>query len=210
MSGIEGLHERWIFRRRVAVLAEAVGTALAPLVPGTLLDVGCGDGRITRDVADRLPGLRVEGIDVLVRPQSLIPVQRYDGCHLPCADASFDVVMAVDVLHHADDPGAILGEMARVARRWIVLKDHFRDGLLADRTLRFMDDVGNRRHGVRLPYHYLSKVEWAQLFSRLGLRAVSEDPLRRLYPWPLRLVFGRGLHFLAVLEKPQPGPITRS
>ena len=33
-----------------------------------------------------------------------------------------------------------------------------------DRTLAFMDWVGNKGHDVRLPYNYLSKAEWTAVF----------------------------------------------
>ena len=69
-------------------------------------------------------------------------------------DASFDVVMFVDVLHHTDDPLLLLQEAQRVGKI-ILVKDHFRKGFLAGPTLRFMDWVGNAHHGVVLPYNDL-------------------------------------------------------
>lgn len=197
----ERLHGSWVFPRRVRVLSQALGGALAPCRPASLLDVGCGDGQITALTAALLPGISARGIDVLQRSRTHVPVETFAGERLPYADGAFAAVMAVDVLHHADEPGRLLAEMVRVSSRWVVLKDHFRDGWLAQATLRFMDEVGNRQHGVRLPYRYLSRSEWEQLFATLGLRVVQRDSLPTLYPWPLRLVFGRQLHFIAVLEK---------
>jgi ubiquinone/menaquinone biosynthesis C-methylase UbiE len=43
--------------------------------------------------------------------------------HLPYADQSVDVVAVHDGLHHLDDPFVGLSEMARVARRWIVVTE---------------------------------------------------------------------------------------
>jgi glycosyltransferase involved in cell wall biosynthesis/SAM-dependent methyltransferase len=42
---------------------------------------------------------------------------------LPYADASFDLVAVHDGLHHLDDPYAGLSEMARVARRWVLVSE---------------------------------------------------------------------------------------
>ena len=145
------------------------------------------------------PALNIEGVDVLVRPNTAIPVRQFDGEHLPHHDAEFDYAMLVDVLHHTDDPGALLAEVGRVARR-IIIKDHFRNGLFAGTRLRFMDWVGNAAHGVRLPYNYLSRAEWQRIWDRGGFRVLDLDESFRLYPAPLDWVFGRGLHFIAVIE----------
>jgi hypothetical protein len=45
----------------------------------------------------------IQGIDVLVRPNTLIPVTPFEGDHLPFANGSFDCVLFVDVLHHTAD-----------------------------------------------------------------------------------------------------------
>src|SRR5205085_9858791 len=128
----------------------------ARLIPqsASTLDVGCGDGQLASEIIRSRPDLSFKGIDVLVRPESAIPVSAFDGAHIPFPDCSFDVVMFSDVLHHTDDPLVLLREAARVARRSIVIKDHLIKGLLARPTLAFMDRVGNRRHGVPLPYNY--------------------------------------------------------
>ena len=43
--------------------------------------------------------------------------------HLPYADQSVDLVSVHDGLHHLDDPLDGLAEMARVARRWVVVTE---------------------------------------------------------------------------------------
>ncbi|WP_270937990.1 class I SAM-dependent methyltransferase [Falsiroseomonas oryzae] len=198
MGVVARVHGEYVFARRIRVLAES----LAPLLPegGTVLDVGCGDGQIDRLIGLRRPDLRIEGIDVLVRPETHVPVTPFDGRRIPFPDRSFDAVMFVDVLHHTDDPLVLLAEAARVTRGSIVIKDHCRDGLLAGPTLRFMDWVGNARHGVALPYNYWPERRWRDAFGTLGLRIARWEGRVDLYPWPASLVFGRGLHFVARLE----------
>lgn len=191
-------HQRVVYGRRIRVLAQH----LSELLPrdASVLDVGSGDGLLARRILDARPDLRIRGVDVLIRPESHIPVERFDGVRLPFGDREFDAVMMVDVLHHATDQAALLGETARVARRAVVIKDHVVSGLLARPTLSFMDWVGNARHGVALPYSYLTEEEWQRSFARLGLRTASRRDRLGLYPWPASLVFDRGLHFVAVLE----------
>ncbi len=201
MRLLDRVHGDWIFRRRVRVLGEAGARAVQPLPIASLLDVGCGDGQITHTISRAKPGLSVQGIDVFVRKDAHIPVRVFDGLALPFADASFDAVMAVDVLHHAAEPLNLLREMERVSRRWILIKDHEGNRPLARAILRAMDWVGNQRHGVDLPYNYLSHTEWSDAFRSLGLRLVSRDPVSSLYAPPLNFAFGGDLQFFSVLEK---------
>jgi hypothetical protein len=112
-----------------------------------------------------------------------------------------DIVALFDVLHHAQDGHALLREAARVARRGVVVKDHICDGALARWTLRFMDRVGNERHGVALPHRYWSSSEWKAAIAGLSLEpAAWEVGGLGLYPWPGSLVFGRSLHLFARLD----------
>ncbi len=199
MSVLAEAHGALVFARRVRVLA----AHLAKLLPegASVLDVGCGDGSIAAAILSLRPDLRFSGVDVLVRPRTHIPVERFDGARLPRADAGVDVALFVDVLHHTPDPGVLLTEAVRVARRCIVLKDHLADGFLARPTLRLMDYVGNAPHGVTLPYNYWSKSRWREAFDDLGLAPKVWETRLGLYPFPASLVFDRGLHFVARLER---------
>jgi SAM-dependent methyltransferase len=191
-------HQRLVYGRRIRVLARHLAELLPP--NATVLDVGSGDGLLASRVMSARPDVRIRGVDVLLRPESFIPVQQFDGVHLPFADREFDAAMMVDVLHHASQQDALLAEMARVVSRAVVIKDHVVKGTLAHATLRFMDWVGNVRHGVALPYSYWTEERWRQGFANAGLRTADRRDHLGLYPWPASLVFERGLHFVAVLE----------
>lgn len=192
------VHRHMVFSRRVQVLAESIANFLPP--GSRVLDVGAGSGEIARAILARRPDLSIEGCDVYVRPETHIPVREFDGRSLPFDDRSFDYAILVDVLHHTDDPSELLGEVSRVAPA-IVIKDHYRNGPLAGGRLRFMDWVGNAPHGVRLPYNYLSRSEWRQLWNGLGLQVRNITERIPLYPAPLSWFFGTGLHFVAELRR---------
>jgi SAM-dependent methyltransferase len=198
----ERIHGAYVAGRRVRKLAGH----LAEVLPdgASVLDVGCGDGQLDRLVAERRPDLSFRGIDVLVRDAPEIPVAPFNGSEIPFDDASVDVVLFVDVLHHTEDPMVLLREAVRVTRRTVVIKDHDRSGLLAAPTLRFMDRVGNARFGVSLPYNYWPRRRWLDAFNALGLKVVVWKKRLGLYPQPADLVFGRSLHFLAELERTGP------
>ncbi len=198
MSVLGRAHGGLVFQRRVRVLADR----LAPLLPdgARVLDVGCGDGAIDARIGAARADVTISGIDVLVRPETRVPVEPFDGATIPYGDGSFDVVMFVDVLHHSVDAEILLGEARRVARRAVVLKDHTLDGVLAGPTLRFMDWVGNAPHGVALPYNYWPERRWREAFGRVGLKPVLWAKDLRLYPPPANLLFDRSLHFICRLD----------
>ena len=98
------------------------------LVPGTeVLDVGCGPGTITLDIAARVAPGRVLGLDA--SPEAIaaaaesaaeigleVSLAVGDVYALDHVDDSFDVVHAHQVLQHLSDPVAALREMRRVCR----------------------------------------------------------------------------------------------
>ena len=98
------------------------------LRPGMdLLDVGCGPGTLTADLAARVAPGRVLGLDVSADPldEARAAAERAgapvtfavgDVYALDLPDDSFDVVHAHQVLQHLTDPVAALREMARVCR----------------------------------------------------------------------------------------------
>ncbi|MFL5886421.1 MAG: methyltransferase domain-containing protein [Thermoleophilaceae bacterium] len=195
MGGVlDTVHGGLVHERRVRVLARH----LADLVPNAarVVDVGCGDGRIDALIQEHRPDLEITGMDIGVRDETLIPVQEFDGLHIPLEDGAVDVVMLVDVLHHADDPHTLLAEAKRVAGRAIVLKDVTPLGPGSDATLRFMDWVGNARHGVPLPYDFWTQQQWRDAFAQLGVRPEAVTRRLGLYPWPASLLFEKRMHFV--------------
>lgn len=193
------LHGRLVHSRRVNVLARALAEQIP--VGASVLDVGCGGGDVASLILQGRPDIRIQGVEVLVRPGCKIPAQQYDGKQLPFADATFDVCMCVDVLHHTDDVAASLRELARVSSRFLLIKDHLSENRLDFLTLKAMDWVGNRPQGVVLPYRYQSWKLWEAQFQELGLEKISWVTNVPLYPAPLRLVIGRKLHFISLLKK---------
>ena len=205
MTLVERIHEVCVRGRRARVLSERIAQVLPP--KASVLDVGCGDGQVASLIAQRLPGARIQGVDVLVRGEPRIPVEWFDGRRLPYHEQSFDVVMLNDVLHHADDPQVLLREAVRVARQAIIVKDHLLQGILAGYTLRLMDRVGNRRFGVRLRYNYWHYGQSRETFADLGTEIDFWDDRLNLYAWPLTVLFDRRLHFVARLAINQGSPL---
>ncbi len=199
MTMLEWAHGKFVFGRRVDVLRDH----LADLIPlrANVLDVGCGDGRLAWSIQRIRGDVAIRGLDVLVRRRTYIEVDLFDGKRLPYPDESFDAVMAVDVLHHAENPINLLSETARVSRGVVLIKDHLADSWLAIPRLRLMDRVGNARYGVSLPYNYWTEERWREAFGIIGLLPEVWRERLGLYPPPVSWVFDDSLHFIARLRR---------
>ena len=199
LSLLKSFHHRWIFQRRIEILS----SFLAEMVPpgASVLDVGCGDGSIGNLIRQKQTGVSVHGLEVMARPACEIECSLFDGTRLPYQDSSFDVCLFVDVLHHSEDLALLLNEAARVSRRYVLIKDHLCENAADLATLRFMDWVGNRPHGVRLTYNYKSRREWDAMFTAAGLGIRAWNDSIPLQAFPISAVFSRHLHYVALLAK---------
>lgn len=192
-------HARVVHGRRVEVLAEKLAAMLSP---GTqLLDIGCGDGKLAALLGRFVPGIEIEGVDVRPRGRCSISCRAFDGSNLPFPDDFFDCCLLVDVVHHIKDPLPLLRDVCRVSRKFLLVKDHIAESVLDHWTLRLMDWVGNRPHGVALPYAYLSDSQWRSLYSELRLTVERTTSDLALYPAGFSAVFDRNLHFISLLRK---------
>ena len=199
LSVLQAAHARMVFSRRVRVLADILSARIPQ--GSAVLDIGCGDGTIGDLLVERCSEISIEGVEFAPRPLCGIRCRAFDGAKLPFPDWTFDMCLFVDVLHHIDDPTLLLREARRVTRRFVLIKDHLSENWFDFKTLQFMDWVGNRPHGVRLPYNYQSHKEWEASFAKCGLSIAQWTSEVPLYPFPFSLIVGRGLHFVALLEK---------
>lgn len=90
--------------------------------PLRVLDVGCGEGRLTAELADA--GFAVVGVDVAEEPLRRAR-RRHDGLDVrlvtegqpwPLHDASFDAVWSGETIEHVADTAGWLSEVRRVLR----------------------------------------------------------------------------------------------
>jgi hypothetical protein len=95
----------------------------------SLLDVGCGDGSITREVCRLLGARRCCGVDVYPAEHVVPGVEyaqvRESDAEYPFEDESFDVVLLMEVLHHIRSDSQVLSILRKVRRDGIVVvKEH--------------------------------------------------------------------------------------
>jgi SAM-dependent methyltransferase len=95
--------------------------------PGPVCEVGCGDGAVLAQLADRRFGEEFDGFEVSPEAAAIAArnplfrrIESYDGHRLPVPDDSYDLGVLSHVLEHVPDPLALLRETARACRRVIV------------------------------------------------------------------------------------------
>ncbi|MER7044764.1 methyltransferase domain-containing protein [Streptomyces jumonjinensis] len=175
-----GHHESVLRSHTWRTAANSAGYLIGELTPETrILDVGCGPGTITADLAALVPRGHVTGVDR--EPGIVAQAREYaagrglshtdfavaDVNELDFADDSFDVVHAHQVLQHLGDPVQALREMRRVCRPGgiVAVRDADYDAFVWFPGSPVLD-------------------EWLQLYRRVARASGGEpDAGRRLLSW---------------------------
>lgn len=133
----------------------------------SVLDVGCAKGFMMHDLAEAIPGITVEGVDIssyaIENAMETMRghVQVADARALPFEDNSFDIVISINTIHNLDraDCGQALREIERVSRRGaFVTVDAYRN-----------DDEKVRMEQWNLTAKTIMHVdEWIAFFDEVG------------------------------------------
>ncbi|MDO6603726.1 class I SAM-dependent methyltransferase [Arenibacter palladensis] len=193
------LHHKYVFLRRIDVLSNQIAAQIPDNI--RVLDIGCGDGTISKLILDQKKNITIEGIDVFSRESCAIPFKIFDGKTIPHANNEFDATLFVDVLHHTKNIKELIIEASRVSSKYIIIKDHHYNNALDFGILKFMDWIGNAPHGVKVIYNFKNLDFWKATFNDLGFEIENLNCKIPIYPFPFNLIFGRDLHFITVLRK---------
>lgn len=172
--------QRSLFTR---IHSAALDLASSLPAPASVLDVGCGTGRLLRAAAVRWPAARLLGVDpaegMVEVARRLTPgaeIQRGLAESLPLPDASVDLVVSTLSFHHWGDQAEALREIARVLR----LGGHF---ILVDfappRALAWLRLTGRAQ----------PVAERQRIFAAAGLRVERQQ--RAVYPLIVATVAAR-------------------
>ena len=180
-----------VVRRLMATFERSLGELFEGTDPASVLDVGCGEAILTHRWATARPATRVVGFD-LEDPQIQREWERRTAPNLeyrvmkaenlPFGDGEFDLAAAIEVLEHVPDPEHTVAEMARVAKRWLLVsvpREPLWRGLNMARGA-YWKDLGNT------PGHlnHWSKRSFVALLARHGEVVQARSP----FPWTMLLV----------------------
>jgi len=187
-----------LYRRIVNGFVESVASLVSRAAPRSVLDVGCADGELARRAfarcdRDMVAGLRYVGLDV--SPDQVAKAERLadrgefvcaDACSIPFDDASFDVVLGLEVLEHVVNPAQVLSEICRVARQRVVISVPWEPlwRILNVCRLKYVSDLGNTPGHIQ----HFTRRDIRQLFTRF---CTLEEELN---PFPWTMLAGRPLH----------------
>jgi 2-polyprenyl-3-methyl-5-hydroxy-6-metoxy-1,4-benzoquinol methylase len=181
-----------IVRRLMAGFERSLSELFSRAAPASVIDVGCGEGVLTHRWAEQLGDGRVVGFDLedpkleahwaeRIRPNLEYRTGNADA-GLPFADGEFDLAAAIEVLEHVPDPERAVAEMARVAKRHLLVSVPREPLWRALNVARgaYLRDLGNTPGHV----NHFSKRGFVALLSRYGEVVEARSP----FPWTMLLV----------------------
>lgn len=180
-----------VVRRLMTGFHAQLDDLFAKAAAESILDVGCGEGVLTCEWADRLGEGRIVGIDLDddklraewdKRRRPNLEYRAEEATALTFADDEFDMAAAIEVLEHVPEPEATVAEMARVAKRWLLVS------VPREPVWRMTNMARGAywRHLGNTPGHvnHWSKRSFVELLSRHG----TVEEVRSPFPWTMLLV----------------------
>jgi SAM-dependent methyltransferase len=146
--------------------------AQLPTMPERLLDFGCGSGQFTRSFGDLIGPDRVTGSDFDIDPPKDLTGRSYiPARNLAAHNGQFDVVLAMHVLEHDDDPVALLAKITEPASAGGVIVIE-----VPNVECFWVRVFGKAWDAWYVPYHrtHFSRLALRKLLEENGLQVISE------------------------------------
>lgn len=75
---LKNTHGKIVHTRRVEVISSIIAENL-PKELVSILDIGCGDGKLGKLIQDKSSNINIVGVDIMERPTCEIEYHSYDG-----------------------------------------------------------------------------------------------------------------------------------
>ena len=132
----------------------------------SVIDLGCGDGKVTAELADRVPMGRVLGIDsspsMIDLARQKFPSHRHPNLHFSCQDfrelefnGQFDLAFSNAALHWVKDQRRVLIRVAQALRP-------------GGRLLFQLGGAGNARQVIQVLDEMIARDDWMRWFTDFG------------------------------------------
>ncbi len=173
--------------RYVADLAQPLLAVLQAQAGERILDLGCGDGVLTRQIQNS--GATVLGVDgsaaMVAAAQVLgVAARPLDGQQLPFAD-EFDAIFSNAALHWMTDSAAVAAGMWRALKPGGRLVAEFGGaGNVAKITAALRAALAQQGIQAASPWYFPSAKEYAELLATHGFQVISIDLFARPTPLP--------------------------
>jgi 2-polyprenyl-3-methyl-5-hydroxy-6-metoxy-1,4-benzoquinol methylase len=182
-----------VVRRLMSRFERTLDELFTQAAPGSILDVGCGEGVLTERWAQRLGSGPVVGLDLddpklaaewarRERANLQFRTLSEDGGGLPFESNEFDLAAAIEVLEHVPHPERTVAEMARVARRHLLVSVPHEPLWRALNVARgaYVRDLGNTPGHV----NHWTRRGFVRMLSGYGETLEVRSP----FPWTMVLV----------------------
>lgn len=167
-----------------------------------ILDVGCGDGKVTAEIARSVPKGSVLGVDaapeMIAFAQKTFPAKKFPGLRFQACDArrldslegKFDILFSNAALHWVDDHEAFLRGAASVLKgggRLVIScggKGNAHDVFLALRPEMRLKRWREFFRGMPLPYFFYSPADYEKWLPKSGFKmnTLKLTPKDATYP----------------------------
>jgi len=181
-------------RDELGLLAE-----LVPLERVRLIELGCGDARLARDLVQRFPGTQVVGLEVderqharnIASPQESLTFMQGAAQTIPFPSGEFDGALMLKSLHHVPLPvmNQALGEIERVLRPggWLYVSEPMFEGALNELIRVFNDEQVVRAAAQTAVNAAIATGRWVRVAERrfetpVHFASFAEFERRMMYP----------------------------
>lgn len=170
-----GLYQKWCFKK-AKIKLKSLENFYRP--KEHILDIGSGNCALSKlliESGHHLTALDISNKSAYADFKPMI----YDGKSLPFEDNAFDLVQLITVLHHVQDPEALVLEAKRVGKRLLIQEETYTSTF--QKYITWIADSVNNWEFRGHPHTNKTDKEWEALFQQNDLQVIQKESGRFLF-----------------------------